>query len=68
MKNYEVAIYNQKVRDALREGDSHPNFSDDWGNLNYITFMAGSPEEAKKRAENKHPPNLGFVIESVTEL
>lgn len=68
MKNYEVAIYNQKVRDALQEGDSHPNFSDEWGDINYITFLSGTPEDARKRAENKYPANLGFVIESVTAL
>lgn len=67
MPTFEVAVYNQEVRDCVRNGDRHRDLSDDWADTHYIEFRAESESQAKASATRKYPSNRGYVIESVHE-
>ena len=63
---YEVAIYNQEVKDAMRNGDHH-KLADHWADTQYITVNAGSEEAAIQKVRNKYPADLGYVIDHVQQ-
>jgi hypothetical protein len=67
MPNYEVAIFNQEVREAIARKERHESFDDDWGTTQYIEVVALNEEMARAKVAKKHPENLGFVIEEVFE-
>lgn len=66
MQTYEIIIYNEEVRQCLREGDKHRTFSDDWGDSHYIEFKGEDEAEAVAKCNAKYPPEDGFVIEGVS--
>tara|TARA_R110000824_G_scaffold383963_2_gene577731 strand:- start:223 stop:438 length:216 start_codon:yes stop_codon:yes gene_type:complete len=69
MNTYEYGVYNKYVRDAIRQGDGTPPFlSPEWENVYYFTVYASSKEMAQKKAEAKHSPVTGFVIESLEQI
>ena len=67
MPTYEIAIYNEQVREAMRQGDRHKTFSDDWADTHYIDFTGDSEDDAIAKCRRKYPEDEGFVIEQVTE-
>mgnify|MGYP006928234473 CR=1 FL=1 len=68
MPKYDVAVYNQKVRDCVAEGDRHPRLNDDWADIHYFEVKAPSAEAARDKILNAHPASQGYVIESVDEM
>ncbi len=68
MPKYEVAIYNQEVRDAIARKEQHDSYSDDWGTTQYIEIAALNEEMARSKINQQHPPSKGFVIEDVFEV
>lgn len=68
-KKYEVAIYNETVKTAVREGEKNrTGLSDDWGDLRYIEVMAENPEQARAKLHNRFPEARGFVITEIREI
>lgn len=68
MQTFEIVIYNEKVRQLVKQGDSHRTFSDDWGDSHYIEFKADGEDEAVAKCRQKYPEDDGFVIEGVSML
>jgi hypothetical protein len=68
MPKYEVAVYNEDVRQMIKQGDKHEFLSDDWANINYLEIRADSEQQARSKASSKYPPNQGYVIESITPV
>lgn len=68
MAQYEYGVYNKYVRDAIRKGNDAPSYlSKDWENVYYFTIYASSKEMAQKKAEARHSPVTGFIIESLEQ-
>lgn len=67
MPKFEAAIYNAKVREAVKLGDHHKEFEDDWADTHYINIQAEDEGEARTRAAAKYPESRGFVIVDVTK-
>ena len=69
MDTYEYGVYNSYVRDAVRQGNGTPPFlSSEWENVHYFTVVASTREMAQRKAEAKHSPVAGFVIESIDKM
>ena len=68
MPMYEVAIFNQEVRDAIARKEQHERYTDDWGTTQYIEVAALNEEMARSKVSQQHPANKGFVIEDIFEM
>lgn len=68
MSKFEVIVYNKDVREKVKEGERHRQFTDDWADLHYIEIDASSEGSARERAESRYPSEQGFIIESVQLL
>ncbi|MDA0305389.1 MAG: hypothetical protein O3B76_03780 [Proteobacteria bacterium] len=68
MSKFEVIVYNREVREKVKEGERHRQFTDDWADLHYIEIDASDETSARERAESRYPSEQGFVIESVQSL
>lgn len=66
MPKYEVAVYNEQVRQMLKQGDKHEFLDDDWADIHYLEFTASGEQEARAKAHSKYPPEQGYVIENIT--
>ena len=66
MPKYEVAIYNEEVRQMIKQGDKHGFLDDDWADIHYIEITASDEREARDKAQSKYPPEQGYVIENIT--
>jgi hypothetical protein len=66
MPTFEIAVYNQAVRDKVREGEHHREFKDDWADIHYVEIEADNASTARRKAEGKYPGNCGFVIADVS--
>ena len=67
-QRYEVAIYNQSVRDCMERGERHRQLSDDWSEIRYIELQANSLEDLHDKIEQRFPTRRGFVIENLVEI
>ena len=52
MAKFEVIVYNKAVRDKVKEGERHRQFTDDWADLHYIEIDASNETNARERAEH----------------
>lgn len=68
MPKFDVAIYNQKVRELVAEGEQHPRLNDDWADIHYYEVNAPTAEAAREKMANSHPASHGYVIESIDEI
>ena len=66
MPKYEVAVYNENVRQMLKQGDKHEFLDDDWANIHYLEITADGEQEARSKANSKFPSGQGYVIENIT--
>tara|TARA_E500000331_G_scaffold236807_1_gene227154 strand:- start:310 stop:528 length:219 start_codon:yes stop_codon:yes gene_type:complete len=64
---YEVAVFNQAVRDAMKEGERHPFLKDDWADIHWIEVRAYSPDAARQKIEVRYPSFRGYVITEIQE-
>jgi hypothetical protein len=68
-KRFEVAIYNEKVKKAVREAEKNrTGLSDDWADTRYIEVSAETPDAAKAKIYARFPEHRGFVVLEVREL
>lgn len=67
-KKFEVAIYNQQVRDCVALGEPHRDYTDDWADIHYIEIRARSHNDAALLAAKRYPAEKGFVIGDVEEV
>jgi hypothetical protein len=66
---YEVAVYNERVRTALRTAERNKTgFSDQWAETRYIEVLAYNKEAAIAKISSRYPEHRGFVIEDVREI
>lgn len=66
LKTYEVALYNEEVREALDLGTRHRDLSDGWADTHYIEVQAASPDAARAKIASRYPPSKGYVIVDVS--
>ena len=67
MTTFEIAVFNQAVRDKLKVGERHRELKDDWADTHYVEIGAQDADDAKRKAMAKFPEDKGFVIEAVNE-
>ncbi len=65
MAKFEVTVYNEQVREKIKEGEHHHRFTDDWADFHYIEVDADDESKARVKAEDRYPSEQGFVIDSV---
>ena len=65
MPEFEVAIFNQDVRDSLAEGRRHRDLADSWAEVHYIEVEARDEADARNQVLRKYPAHRGYVIDSV---
>lgn len=65
MATFEIGIYNEEVRQLVKDGRRHRNLSDDWGEIHYFEIEADDPEAAKQKISRKYPSDRGYVIDSI---
>ena len=68
MPEFEVAIYNEEVREKVRSGSWHRDLNDDWAEIHYIEVKAKDENDANQQILRKYPKNQGYVIESVIKV
>ena len=69
MKKYEVGIYNETVKTALRQGErNRTGLSDDWGDMHYLEINAETPDQARAKIHARHPEARGFDITEIREI
>lgn len=64
-KLFEVAVFNEDVLNALKEGEHHKDLKDDWANTHYFEIKASTLEEAWSVANRKWQTGHGFVIKAI---
>lgn len=64
---FEVAVFNQEVKDLLAKNHKHEFLNDVWAERNYIEIEAFSLDEAKKTANRRYPKDQGYVVEEVVQ-
>jgi hypothetical protein len=64
---YEVAVFNQAVRDAMKKGERHSFLKDDWATIHWIEVRAYTPVAARQKIEVRYPSSHGYVITDVEE-
>ena len=68
MTRFEVGVYNQQVRDLVRNGQSHQNLTDDWAERHIIEVKANDKDAAMARIRARYPEHSGFVVSDVLQL
>ena len=66
MATYEIAVYNQAVREKVAVGERHRELKDDWADTHYVEIEADDPAAARRKAEGKFPKERGFVIADIS--
>lgn len=66
MPTFEIAVYNQTVREKIKSGERHRELKDEWADIHYVEVEAENIDSARRKAEGKFPKDRGFVIEDVT--
>ncbi|MFT6559364.1 hypothetical protein [Sneathiella sp.] len=64
-KNFEAAVFNQEVLQALQDGEHHKHLNDEWADTHYFEIVAETIEEAWSIAKRKYRADRGFVIKAV---
>lgn len=68
VKKFEAAVFNQQVRDAVKQLEHHPDYKDEWADLHYIEVKAETSADARKEIERQYPKAKGFVIDNIIAL
>ena len=66
MATYEIAVYNQVVREKVAAGEHHRELKDDWADTHYVEIEANDAITARRKAEGKFPSTRGFVIADIS--
>ena len=67
MPEFEAVIYNEKVREAVRN-DERTELSDDWADQHFITVDAHDADHARRKLQDKYPGHKGFVIVEIAQV
>ena len=62
---FEVSLYNQQVRDRLKDNQELGVFDERWANIHRQVVWAEDAAAAKTLAAKRYPPEQGFVIAKV---
>jgi hypothetical protein len=62
---FEVGVYNQEVVDLMAKGMRHKHLKDDWAENQYFQIVAESADAARRKIQQRYPPENGYVIASV---
>lgn len=62
---FEVRIYNQVVRELVKDNRHHEIFDDQWADGRCHGVFACSADEARNIVEQRYPADEGFVVEAV---
>ncbi len=62
---FEVAIYNEAVRELVERNCRHRFFDDRWASPQTRNVVARSEGEARDLISERFPPQDGFVIQSI---
>jgi hypothetical protein len=68
MAVYEVGVYNEKVVEAVKQGEKHRDLDDSWADTNYFEVKAATEYDARRKMAAKYPERLGYVIASVSAV
>ena len=68
MPKFEVAIFNQRVRDLMKMGGRHRHLEDNWADIHYIEVDASTSKVAKRKILERHSNKKGFVIVSIESV
>lgn len=66
MSTFEIAVFNQAVRDKLKVGERHRELKDEWADTHYVEIKAEDEEDARRKAAAKFPRDKGFVIAAIS--
>lgn len=64
MAYFEVEMYNELVKQAVKNGEP-TSYSDDWADTRYIEVSARDVEDARRKVLTKYPKDRGFIIKSI---
>lgn len=67
MPKYEIALFNQNVRDLVKQGEAHELYEDSWADTHYVDVVAPSEAMARAKIDKQYPQSRGFVIEQINE-
>lgn len=67
-KTYEVAIYNEAVRECDEKGEKHPNFGKEWAEIHYFEVEALDEAAVRRQIFQRYPERKGFVIKNINEM
>jgi hypothetical protein len=62
---FEVGVFNQEVRDAMKIGERHPQLKDDWADIHWVDVMATDEKAARQKVNVQYPAARGYVITEV---
>lgn len=65
MATFEIGVFNQGVRDALKQGKRHRDLTDDWADVHYLDVEADDATAARTKIARRYPAERGYVIASV---
>ena len=68
MPDFEIAVYNQDVRDRVRNGERHRDLADEWADVHYIEVTADDETHARRIIERRYPGRRGYIVEAVTSI
>jgi len=67
-KSFEIPVYNEEVRQAVRSKQNHPSFEAKWADSRYIELPAKNVKSVIKKIRSKYPRRRGFKITAITEI
>jgi len=62
---FEVAIYNQEVKELVEQEMSHSFFDDQWADVQISDVVARDEAEARTLIRERFPAKEGFVIKKI---
>ena len=68
MADFEIGVYNKKVRELVNAGQSHRDLADSWAEIHFIEIRAKDRSQALIRICSRYPENRGFVISEILDL
>ena len=64
---FEVGVFNQEVRDALKLGERHSQLKDDWADIHWVEVRAADEKAARQKVNVQYPAARGYVITEVVK-
>lgn len=68
MPVFEFEIHNNDVAEAVKAGERHRFFKDEWASPHFFEFPGNDVDEARRKAERRYPVAQGFVISGGREV